>query len=107
MIVRPKLTPPYGPVKAEIPIILGEWFGMNANEYELGFLYTPAPAENVTTVTPTINGFPGPLYNCSNGLSLKPTSIDFRTVDWTHVTVFLSRLYCEFYVRYGGTATAS
>lgn len=67
LIVRPKLTPPYGPVKAEIPIILGEWFGMNANEYELGFLYTPAPAENVTTVTPTINGFPGPLYNCSNG----------------------------------------
>ncbi len=44
-----------------------EWFGINANVYELGFLYTTVPAENVTTITPTVNGLPGPLYNCSNG----------------------------------------
>jgi hypothetical protein len=44
----------------------GEWFGLNPNVYEAGFLDTLAPKENITTITPLINGFPGPKYNLVN-----------------------------------------
>ncbi|KAG0612319.1 hypothetical protein M758_6G018500 [Ceratodon purpureus] len=69
LIVHPrkKLPPTYGKIEREIPIIIGEWFGIAANEYEKSFLNTFLPNEAATTVTPTLNGFPGPKYNCSKG----------------------------------------
>lgn len=70
LIVHPKKLPPYGKVEKEIPIILGEWFGMNPNVFEaIGFLNRFPPLANITSITPTINGLPGPLYgtNCTPG----------------------------------------
>ncbi|KAG0600056.1 hypothetical protein M758_11G003900 [Ceratodon purpureus] len=69
LIVHPlkKLPSTYGKVEQEIPVIIGEWFGMPANQYEAGFLNTLEPLENATSITPTINGYPGPKYNCSKG----------------------------------------
>ena len=59
--------------------LAGEWFGIAANEYEKSFLNTFLPNEAATTVTPTLNGFPGPKYNCSKGEnSSAPTDVRFQ-----------------------------
>jgi hypothetical protein len=57
----------YSLVEYLVLFFAGEWFGMPANEYLKGFLNTSLPRENATTITPTINGFAGPLFNCSQG----------------------------------------
>ncbi|XP_024403105.1 laccase-12 [Physcomitrium patens] len=66
LIVHPKKKAPYGAVAGEIPIIMGEFFGLHPNVVELGFINTLAPVENRTTLASTINGFPGPFFNCSS-----------------------------------------
>ncbi|XP_073385027.1 laccase-12 [Physcomitrium patens] len=66
LIIHPKKTAPYGEVEGEIPIIMGEFFGLHPNVVELGFINTLTPVENKTSLASTINGFPGSFFNCSS-----------------------------------------
>lgn len=47
-------------------VVAGEWYGKDPNVVELGFIDTLNPFENAT-VANTVNGQPGPLYNCPAG----------------------------------------
>ncbi|KAL4605040.1 hypothetical protein ACB092_09G000100 [Castanea dentata] len=65
IIIRPKHGIPYPFAKPykEIPIIFGEWFNVDPEAIISQALQTGA-GPNVSNAY-TINGFPGPLYNCS------------------------------------------
>lgn len=99
LIVKPKVKPPYGAVEAEIPIILGEWFGIEPNAYERGFLDTMAPKENITSITPTVNGNPGPLYNCSKG---ETTQYKVKPNKTYLLRIINAAMNNDYYFRVGG-----
>ncbi|XP_072985694.1 laccase-10-like [Typha latifolia] len=65
IIILPKLGVPYPFIKPykEIPIIFGEWFNVDPEAVIAQSLQTGA-GPNVSDAY-TINGLPGPLYNCS------------------------------------------
>ncbi|KAK1298776.1 Laccase-17 [Acorus calamus] len=77
IVILPKLGVPY-PFKKpykEVPIIFGEWFNADAEAVIKQALQTGG-GPNVSDAY-TINGFPGPLYNCSSAkdtykLKVKP-----------------------------------
>ncbi|KAH7678120.1 Laccase protein [Dioscorea alata] len=75
IVILPKLGVPYPfpkPYK-EIPILFGEWFNADPEAVITQALQTGA-GPNVSDAY-TINGMPGPLYNCSNDtykLKVKP-----------------------------------
>jgi len=66
IIIHPKDPPPYAPPAAEIPILFGEWYNENPVFVEAEGLATHSPQFTPYTAY-TLNGWPGPLYNCSNG----------------------------------------
>ncbi|CAL1369849.1 unnamed protein product [Linum trigynum] len=66
-IINPRLPYPFiapnRPIHAEIPIIFGELWDKEVDDFEATMLATGAGA--AISVAYTINGFPGPLYPCS------------------------------------------
>ncbi|KAJ0979525.1 hypothetical protein J5N97_014999 [Dioscorea zingiberensis] len=75
IIILPKLGVPYpfSQPYQEIPILLGEWFNADTEAVISQALQTGA-GPNISDAY-TINGFPGPLYNCSKDtfkLKVKP-----------------------------------
>lgn len=66
IIILPKLGVPYPYAKPykEVPIIFGEWFNVDPEAVIAQALQTGA-GPNVSDAY-TINGLPGPLYNCSS-----------------------------------------
>ncbi|KAK1320286.1 Laccase-17 [Acorus calamus] len=77
IVILPKLGVPY-PFKKpykEVPIIFAEWFNVDSEAVERQALQSGG-GPNVSDAY-TINGFPGPLYNCSSAkdtykLKVKP-----------------------------------
>ena len=55
----------------------GEWYGVNPEVYELGFIDTPNPAATASraSVSPIVNGATGPLWNCSTGKLFLPCQL--------------------------------
>ncbi|XP_052174376.1 laccase-17-like [Diospyros lotus] len=66
LIIRPKLmvSYPFAKPYKEVPIIFGEWFNVDPEAVVSQALQTGA-GPNVSDAY-TINGLPGPLYNCSS-----------------------------------------
>ncbi|KAL5720582.1 laccase [Ranunculus cassubicifolius] len=65
IVILPKLMVPYpfGKPYKEVPILFGEWFNGNTEEIITQALQTGG-GPNVSDAY-TLNGLPGPLYNCS------------------------------------------
>ncbi|CAN1308694.1 LAC1 [Linum perenne] len=81
-VIYPKLPypflQPHKPIHAEIPIIFGEWWDHDEDELEMAMLATGAGPS--ISLAYTINGLPGPLYNCSKkvlGSNIKQTAVKF------------------------------
>ncbi|CAN4116058.1 unnamed protein product [Withania somnifera] len=72
IIILPKKTSPYPFAKPykEVPIIFGEWFNVDTEAIIAQALQTGG-GPNVSDAY-TINGLPGPLYNCSSKDTFKP-----------------------------------
>ncbi|KAM0899823.1 hypothetical protein ACQ4PT_021055 [Festuca glaucescens] len=79
IVVLPKLGVPYpfpAPHK-EIPVILGEWWAADTDDVMNQALQVGG-APNISDAY-TINGFPGPLYNCSAKDTFKLTVMPGKT----------------------------